>query len=95
MMEIGPNCDFDLLQPGDASLIIANVPFENRNAGFGLKLVGRFVIAAVVRSDLIAPVFQLNRNGVTDTARAACYNRNLAHNPSQKTLLVVSIVACF
>ncbi len=84
MMAMGPNCDFDLLQSGGASIVIAHVPFESRNAGFGLKFVRRFVIAAVVRGDAITLVFQLNRNGVADTARAARYNCNLAHSPSQR-----------
>ena len=83
MMAIGPNCDFDLLQSGGASIVVANVPFENRNTGFGLKLMGRFVIATVIRGDPISLVFQLNGNGMTDTARATCYNRNFAHIPSQ------------
>ena len=58
-----------------------DVPLEHRNAGFRLNFVGGFVIAGVIRGDLIAVRLQRFRDRRTDTARTARYQRNPVHVP--------------
>ena len=47
----------DLLQAGRAGVERGDIPFEDGDAGLGLELLRRLVVAAVVGGDLVARAF--------------------------------------
>src|SRR5215207_2109550 len=60
-----------LLDAGRAGLVVGDRPLVDRDAGLGLELVRRIVIAGVVRGDRVARRLQRLRDRGADAARAA------------------------
>ncbi len=54
----GAEICLDLFQAGGAGLGVRDIPFVNRNSGFGFEGVGGFVIAGVSGGHLVARRFQ-------------------------------------
>ena len=88
---------FDLLDAFGAGLEGRHVPFEHRNAGFGLEFLRRLVIAAVIGGDLVAGGLQRLADGSSNATGSARDQRNASHDavPSQNLLLVTgSLKTC-
>ena len=69
----------DLLEAGGAGLVGGDVPLVDRDAGLGLELLRRLVVAAVVGGDLVAGGLQRLRDRRADPARSARHHRNACH----------------
>ena len=74
----------DLLDARRAGVERRHVPLVDVDAGFGLELLRRLVIAGVGRGDLVAGRLQRLRNRRTDAARPACHHCNASHSTSPK-----------
>src|SRR5205085_3716350 len=61
----------DLLHALGAGIVVADVPLEHRDAGRGLELVRRLVVAGVVRRDRVARLLQPLRDRLADAAGAS------------------------
>jgi hypothetical protein len=77
----GADIGLDTLQARRASFIIAHIPFIDGDASLALELLGRAVIAAVIRSDPEAFLLKPNRNCVPYTPGPARYDCNACHEP--------------
>ena len=67
---------------------ITDVPFVNRNSGFGLELLRSFIVSAVVGSDPVSSIFQCYGDGVAYAPRAPCNDGNPRHIKSSHFFVV-------
>ena len=79
---MGPSGLGDFGEALGAGVVIADVPFVDRDAGLGLELLCRGVVAGVVRGDAVALVLQCCGNGVANATRATSNNGNARHECS-------------
>ena len=70
----------DLLEAGGAGVEGRDVPLVDGDAGLGLELLRRLVIAGVVGRDLVAGRLQRLRDRRADAARSARHHRNACHD---------------
>jgi hypothetical protein len=83
-----PELGLDLFQAGRAGLEGRHVPLVDRDAGLGLELLRRLVIAAVIGRHHAARPFQGFRDRGPDAARSTCHHRNSCHaTPSLRSFL--------
>src|SRR5262249_59661328 len=71
-----------LLQAVDAGVVGGDVPFEDRDAGLGLELLRRLVVAAVVGGHLVSRRLEPLRDRLPDPTRTARHHRNASHDRS-------------
>ena len=81
----GADLRFNLFQARSAGVITADIPFENRNAGFRLEFLRGFIVAAIVGGDPESAPFQFDGNCVAYPTRASCYHSHTGHVPSVKS----------
>ena len=78
----GPRSASTCLMPVDAGLVGRHVPLVDGDAGLGLELLRRLVVAGVVGGDLVAGGLQRLRDRRADAARSARHHRNACHDHS-------------
>ncbi len=71
---------FDLLDAGGAGIEGRDVPLVDGDAGLGLELLRRLVIAGVIGRDFIAGRLERLANGRANAARTARDQRNAGHD---------------
>ncbi len=69
----------DRFEPLDAGFVGRHVPLVDVDAGLGLELGRRLVVAAVIGGNLVAGRLQRLGDRRTDTARSARYHRHPCH----------------
>ena len=70
---------FDLLQARRACVVGSNVPLVDGDAGLGLELVRRLVVAGIACRDLVACGFQSLGDRRADAARSAGHHCHSGH----------------
>ena len=78
----GPRSASTFLRPVDAGFVGRHVPFVDVDAGLGLELLRRLVVAAVVGGDLVACGLERLRDRLADAARSTRHHRNACHDHS-------------
>ena len=69
----------DLLHAFGAGIEIADVPFVDGDAGLGLELLRRRIIAGIARRDLVAGRFQRLADRSSDAPRTTRHQCNTCH----------------
>jgi hypothetical protein len=70
---------FDLLEARRTGFERRHVPLVDADAGLGLELLRRLVVARVIRRDLVSGSFQGLRDCCADTAGTTSHHCNASH----------------